>query len=487
MAFEGLTERLQNAMKNLRGKGKVSEADLRETMREIRLALLEADVNFDVVKTFVKTVRDRAMGSDVLDGLNPAQQIVKIVDEELTKTMGSDASELNKSEKIPTIIMMVGLQGAGKTTTAGKLANKLKQEQNARPLFIAADVYRPAAIDQLQQVAKQIDVPVFELGTDVDPVEIVRQGLAKAEADKNDYIIIDTAGRLQIDEQLMDELANIKALAKPDEILLVVDAMTGQNAVNTATGFNDKLAITGVVLTKLDGDTRGGAALSIRAVTGKPIKFVGEGEKMSALDTFHPDRMASRILGMGDMLTLIEKAQQVSDEKQAADLEQKMRENSFDFNDFLDQMDQMNKMGGMESIMKMIPGLANNPALANAQIDPKDLAHMRATVYSMTPQERENPDVLNPSRRRRIAAGAGRPIQEVNRMIKQFDQMKKMMKQMSNGNMGALDQMVPGGLGNMLGGGSGMSGRLGKMAMNRMVRQTQKNKKKRAKKNKRRR
>lgn len=485
MAFEGLTERLQNAMKHLRGKGKVSESDLRETMREIRLALLEADVNFDVVKTFVKTVRDRAMGSDVLDGLNPAQQIVKIVDEELTKTMGSDASELNKAPKIPTIIMMVGLQGAGKTTTAGKLAYKLKNEQQARPLFIAADVYRPAAIDQLQQVADQIDMPVFELGTDVDPVEIVRQGLDQAVANKNDYVIIDTAGRLQIDEQLMDELANIKALAHPNEILLVVDAMTGQNAVNTATGFNDKLDITGVVLTKLDGDTRGGAALSIRAVTGKPIKFVGEGEKMSALDTFHPDRMASRILGMGDMLTLIEKAQQVSDEKQAADLEQKMRENSFDFNDFLDQMDQMNKMGGMESIMKMIPGLANNPALANAQIDPKDLAHMRATVYSMTPQERENPDVLNPSRRRRIAAGSGRPIQEVNRLIKQFDQMKKMMKQMSNGNMGALDQLVPGGLGGMMGSGSGISGRLGKMAVNRMVRQTRKNKKKRIKKNKR--
>lgn len=487
MAFEGLTERLQNAMKTLRGKGKVSESDLRETMREIRLALLEADVNFDVVKTVVKTVRDRAMGSKVLDGLNPAQQIVKIVNEELTKTMGSDASELNKAPKIPTIIMMVGLQGAGKTTTAGKLANKLKTEQHARPLFIAADVYRPAAIDQLEQVAQQIDVPVFQLGTDVDPVEIVRQGLAKAEADKNDYVIIDTAGRLQIDEQLMDELANIKKLANPTEILLVVDAMTGQNAVNTATGFSDKLDITGVVLTKLDGDTRGGAALSIRAVTGKPIKFVGEGEKMSDLDTFHPDRMASRILGMGDMLTLIEKAQQVSDEKQAADLEQKMRENSFDFNDFLDQMDQMNKMGGMESIMKMIPGLANNPALANAQIDPKDLAHMRATVYSMTPQEREHPEVLNPSRRRRIAAGAGRPVQEVNRMIKQFDQMKKMMKQMSNGNMGALDQMVPGGLGGMMGSGSGMSGRLGKMAVNRMVRQTKKNKKKRLKKNKRRR
>ncbi|GAK46906.1 signal recognition particle protein [Secundilactobacillus oryzae JCM 18671] len=474
MAFEGLTERLQNAMKRLRGKGKVTEADLRETMREIRLALLEADVNFDVVKDFVKTVRDRASGSAVLEGLNPAQQIVKIVDEELTKTMGEEAVPLNKSDKIPTIIMMAGLQGAGKTTTVGKLANKLKTENNARPLMIAADIYRPAAIDQLVTVGQQIDVPVFELGTNVNPVEIVRQGLAKAAEDHNDYVFIDTAGRLQIDEQLMQELADIKALANPDEILLVIDAMTGQNAVATAEGFDNQLDITGVVLTKLDGDTRGGAALSIRAVTGKPIKFVGQGEKMSDLDVFHPDRMASRILGMGDMLSLIEKTQREFDEKQSQELAEKMRENNFDFNDFLEQMEQIQKMGPMEDIIKMIPGMANNPALKNVQMDPKDIERTKAVVYSMTNQERENPDILNPSRRRRIAAGSGRPIHEVNRMIKQFGEMKKMMKQASNGNMSGMEGLMGG---NMPGGS-----KLGNLAMKRMSRQLQKAKKRRNKK-----
>lgn len=478
MAFEGLTQRLQDTMAKLRRKPKVTEADLKETMRDIRLALLEADVNFKVVKDFVKQVRTLAAGADVLKGLNPAQQIVKIVNEELTKMMGEEAVALNKSDKIPTIIMMAGLQGAGKTTTAGKLALKLKNEQNARPMFIAADIYRPAAIDQLEQVAQSIEVPVFQLGTDVDPVEIVRQGLQQARDQHNDYVIIDTAGRLQIDEKLMDELVQIKTLASPDEILLVVDAMTGQNAVETAEGFNEKLDITGVVLTKLDGDTRGGAALSIRAVTGKPIKFVGQGEKMDDLDVFHPDRMASRILGMGDMLTLIEKAQKDFDEEQAQKTVEKMRENSFDFNDFLDQMAQMQKMGSMEDIMKMIPGMANNPALKNANIDPKDMEHLKAIVYSMTPAERENPDLLNPSRRRRLAAGSGRPIVEVNRMIKQFNQMKKMMKQVSNGNMSGLENMM---------GGSMPGGRLGKLAMNRMSRQMKKNKKKRAKKNKKRR
>ncbi|GAA3615433.1 signal recognition particle protein [Secundilactobacillus similis] len=475
MAFEGLTERLQNAMKKLRGKGKVSEADLRDTMREIRLALLEADVNFAVVKDFVKTVRDRAVGAKVLEGLNPAQQIVKIVDEELTKMMGETAVPLNKSPKIPTIIMMVGLQGAGKTTTAGKLANQLKTEQNARPLMIAADVYRPAAIDQLVTVGKQIDVPVFEMGTDVDPVEIVRQGLAQAETNHNDYVFIDTAGRLQIDEQLMDELANIKALANPTEILLVVDAMTGQNAVATAEGFDNKLDVTGVILTKLDGDTRGGAALSIRSVTGKPIKFVGEGEKMSDLDVFHPDRMASRILGMGDMLSLIEKTQKEYDEKQAQELTEKMRENSFDFNDFLDQMEQIQKMGPMDQIMKMIPGMANNPALANAQMDPKDMDHIKAVIYSMTEQERTDPDVLNPSRRRRIAAGSGRPVQEVNRMIKQFTQMKKMMNQVSKGNFSGMEGMM-----NNAGMGGALGGKMGQMAMRQMSRRMKKNKKRRS-------
>ena len=325
MAFEGLTERLQNAMKKLRGKGKVSEADLRATMREIRLALLEADVNFQVVRKFVKTVEQRAKGAKVLEGLNPSQQIVKIVDEELTKTMGEEAVPLNKAPKIPTIIMMSGLQGAGKTTTVGKLALKLKNEQNARPLLIADDVYRPAAIEQLQTVGQQIDVPVFQLGTDVDPVEIAKRGLEQAKADHNDYVIIDTAGRLQIDEKLMGELRDIKEAVNPNEILLVIDAMTGQNAVATAEGFDKALDVTGVVLTKLDGDTRGGAALSIRAVTGKPIKFVGQGEKMADLDVFHPDRMASRILGMGDMLSLIEKTQKEYDQKQAEELSEKIK------------------------------------------------------------------------------------------------------------------------------------------------------------------
>ncbi|CAM2822207.1 MULTISPECIES: signal recognition particle protein [Dellaglioa] len=474
MAFEGLTERLQNAMTKLRRKGKISETDLKEVMREIRLALLEADVNFTVVKEFVKVVRERAIGSEVLDSLTSSQQIVKIVNEELTKVMGETAVPLNKSPKIPTIIMMVGLQGAGKTTTAGKLALKLKKEENARPLMIAADVYRPAAIDQLQVLGRDLEIPVFELGTKVNPVEIVRQGLAQAAENKNDYIIIDTAGRLQIDENLMDELAQIKALAAPNEILLTVDSMTGQSAVDVAKGFNEQLDVTGIVLTKLDGDTRGGAALSIRSVTGKPIKFIGQGEKMTDLDVFYPDRMASRILGMGDMLTLIEKAQQDFDEKESAKMAEKFQENTFDFNDFLSQMDQLQNMGPMEDIMKMIPGMANNPAMKNVKMDPKDIDHMRATVYSMTPQERENPDVLNPSRRRRIAAGAGRPIVEVNRMIKQFGEMKKMMKKMNSGNFEGMEGML----------GKGVTGRLAKMSMNSMVRKNKKNKKKRMKKNK---
>lgn len=472
MAFEGLTERLQNAIGKLRRKGKIGESDVKEVMREIRLALLEADVNFKVVKDFVKTVRSRAIGAEVLESLTPAQQIVKIVNEELVKVMGEEAAPLNKSAKIPTIIMMVGLQGAGKTTTASKLANKLKKEKNARPFMIAADVYRPAAIDQLKILGKDIDVPVFSLGVDVDPVEIVRQGLEEAKDKKNDYVIIDTAGRLQIDEKLMQELSSIKELAQPDEILLTVDAMTGQNAVEVAKGFNDQLDVTGVVLTKLDGDTRGGAALSIRAVTGKPIKFIGQGEKMTDLDVFYPDRMASRILGMGDMLTLIEKAQQEYDQKQAEELAEKMRENNFDFNDFLIQMEQVQNMGPMEDIIKMIPGMANNPALKNLKVDSKDIEHTKAIVYSMTPQERENPDLLNPSRRRRIAAGSGRPIQEVNRMIKQFKQMQDMMKKMSNGNFSGMEGLL----------GGGMQGKLAKMSMNRMIRKNKKLKQKKLKK-----
>ncbi|BAX68633.1 signal recognition particle protein [Latilactobacillus sakei] len=471
MAFEGLTERLQGALSKLRRKGKVTEADVNQAMREIRLALLEADVNFKVVKDFIKVVKEKAIGTEVLESLSPAQQIVKIVDEELTKMMGETAVPLNKSPKIPTIIMMVGLQGAGKTTTAGKLATYLIKNEKARPLMIAADIYRPAAIDQLKTVGEQVGAPVFEMGTDVNPVEIVRQGLAQAALQKNDYVLIDTAGRLQIDEALMQELADINDLAHPNEILLTVDAMTGQAAVDVAEGFNSRLDITGVVLTKLDGDTRGGAALSIRAVTGKPIKFTGQGEKLNQLDVFYPDRMSSRILGMGDMLSLIEKAQEDYDEQKAVDMAEKIKENSFDFNDFLDQMDQLQNMGPLEDIMKMIPGMANNPQLKNIKMDPKDMTHMKAIVQSMTPQERENPDLLNPNRRRRLAAGAGRPIVEVNRMIKQFNQSKKMMNQMSKGNFNGMEGLM----------GNGIKGKMGKMAMNSMMKKQKKNKKKRLK------
>lgn len=470
MAFESLSERLQSAMSRLRKKGKVTEADVKEMMREIRLALLEADVNLQVVKEFTKNVRERAVGSEVLESLSPAQQIVKIVNEELTKTLGEETVGLNKSPKIPTVIMMVGLQGAGKTTFAGKLANYLKKNENARPLMIAGDVYRPAAIDQLKVLGQQLDVPVFDMGTDVSPVEIVRQGMAVAQEKKNDYVLIDTAGRLHIDEALMDELKQIKEVAQPDEILLVVDAMTGQDAVNVADSFNAQLGISGVIITKLDGDTRGGAALSIRQVTGAPIKFTGTGEKLTDLEVFHPDRMASRILGMGDMLTLIEKAQSEYDEKQAEELARKMKENSFDFNDFIEQMDQVQNMGPLEDLIKMIPGMSQIPGIENVKVDPKQLARQKAIVLSMTPAERENPDLLNPSRRRRIAAGSGNSVVEVNRFIKQFKESQKMMQQMSKGSMPAgMDQMF----------GTGVKGKLGKMAMNRMVKKNKKKKKKR--------
>ncbi|WP_288760912.1 signal recognition particle protein [uncultured Lacticaseibacillus sp.] len=471
MAFEGLTERLQNAFSKLRRKGKVSESDVRDAMREIRLALLEADVNFKVVKDFVKEVREKAIGSEVLDSLTPAQQIVKIVNDELVKTMGAEAVPLNKAPHIPTVIMMAGLQGAGKTTTVGKLAKYLQENEHARPLLIAADVYRPAAIKQLQVVGESVGAPVFEMGTDTDPREIVRQGMAQAAANHNDYVLIDTAGRLQIDAKLMQELQDIKEIAHPNEILLTVDAMTGQAAVDVAQGFNEQLDITGVVLTKLDGDTRGGAALSIRSVTGKPIKFIGQGEKMDALDVFYPDRMANRILGMGDMLTLIDKAQKNFDEQQAAEVAEKIHANTFDFNDFIDQMDQVQSMGGIEDIMKMIPGMANNPQLKNMHVAPKDMDHMKAIVYSMTEKERTNPELLNPSRRRRIAAGSGRPVLEVNRMIKQFKQARDMMNKMSKGNMGGMEQMM----------GGGIRGRIGKMAMNSMVKKQKKRKQKRLK------
>lgn len=435
MAFDSLTQRLQGVFKNLRRKGKLSEKEVQEVTKEIRLALLEADVALPVVKTFIKRVRERAVGHEIIETLDASQQIIKIVNEELTEILGAETAELNQSEKIPTIIMMVGLQGAGKTTFAGKLANKLIKEKDARPLLIAADIYRPAAIDQLKTLGQQIKVPVFDKGTEVSAVEIVAEGLAQARQNRNDYVIIDTAGRLQIDEKLMEELRDVKALAQPNEILLVVDSMIGQEAANVAAEFNQKLDITGVVLTKIDGDTRGGAALSIREITGKPIKFTGTGEKITDIETFHPDRMASRILGMGDLLTLIEKASQEYDEKKSLELAEKMRENTFDFNDFIEQLDQVQNMGPMEDLLKMLPGMANNPALSNLKVDDKEIARKRAIVSSMTPAERENPDLLSPSRRRRIAAGSGNSFVEVNKFIKDFNQAKGLMQGVMSGDM----------------------------------------------------
>ncbi|MCT6847049.1 MAG: signal recognition particle protein, partial [Lactobacillus helsingborgensis] len=416
MAFENLSERIQKALKNLTGKGKISEDDINSASREIRLALLEADVNFKVVKDFIKKIKQEALGKEVQESLNPGQQVIKIVNDELTKMMGDSAVTLNKSKHIPTIIMMVGLQGTGKTTTVGKLANLLMQKEKARPLLIAGDIYRPAAIDQLQQIGDQLKVPVYSEKDQKDVAQIVQNGLRQAETNKNDYVIIDTAGRLEIDEPLMAELEQVKKVAQPDNILLVVDAMTGQAATDVAKGFDSRLDITGVILTKLDGDTRGGAALSIRAVTGKPIIYTGQGEKLTDLEQFYPDRMASRILGMGDMLTLIEKAQQDYDAKKAEEVAEKMKENTFDFNDFVDQLEQVEKMGPLDQLMKMIPGMANNPQLKNVNFDKKQIVYVKAIISSMTKEERENPELLNPSRRRRIAAGSGRPVVEVNRM-----------------------------------------------------------------------
>lgn len=435
MAFESLTERLQGVFKSIRGKKKLSEKDVQNVTKEIRLALLEADVALPVVKTFIKRIRERAVGHDIIDTLDPTQQIIKIVNEELTGILGSETAEIVKSPKIPTIIMMVGLQGAGKTTFVGKLANKLIKDENARPLLIAADIYRPAAIDQLKTLGQQIKAPVFEMGTETPAVEIVRQGLAQARQNHNDYVLIDTAGRLQIDEVLMQELRDIQALAQPNEVLLVVDSMIGQEAANVAREFNEQLSITGVILTKIDGDTRGGAALSIREITGKPIKLTGTGEKITDIETFHPDRMSSRILGMGDLLTLIEKASQEYDEKRSMELAEKMRENTFDFNDFIEQLDQVQNMGPMEDLLKMLPGMAGNPALANLKVDEKQIARKRAIVSSMTPEERENPDLLTPSRRRRIAAGSGNSFVEVNKFIKDFNQAKQMMQGVMSGDM----------------------------------------------------
>ena len=425
--FQNLTEKLANAFKKFRNKGKLTEADVKEGMREVKLALLEADVNFKVVKEFVKSVTERAVGSDVLESLLPAQQIVKIVNEELIKLMGSETPKINISPKPPTVIMMVGLQGAGKTTHTGKIANLYKQKSKS-PLLVACDVYRPAAVDQLKIVGESVNVPVFSLGTKISPVEIAKAGIEHAKKHGNDMVLIDTAGRLHIDEQLMKELVNIKNATNPTEILLVVDAMTGQDAVNVAKSFNDLLDITGVVMTKMDGDTRGGAALSVKYITGKPIKFIGTGEKLDAIEVFHPDRMASRILGMGDILSLIEKAEAAYDAKNALEMEKKIREQTFTLDDFLDQMKQLKKMGSLDQIAGMLPGVKAG-SLKDAQIDEKQMARTEAIILSMTKAERTKPDIINGSRRKRIANGSGTSVEEVNRLLKQFDQMKKLMKQ----------------------------------------------------------
>lgn len=433
MAFEGLADRLQNTIQKIRGKGKINEADVKDMMREVRLALLEADVNFKVVKEFVKKVSERAVGQEVLKSLTPGQQVIKVVKEELTELMGGEQSKIAVSNRPPTVIMMVGLQGAGKTTTTGKLANLLRKKYNRNPMLVAADIYRPAAIKQLETLGKQLNMPVFSLGDQVSPVEIAKQAIAKAKEDHNDYVLIDTAGRLHVDETLMDELKDIKELSKPDEIFLVVDAMTGQDAVNVAKSFNEQLGLTGVVLTKLDGDTRGGAALSIRAVTETPIKFVGLGEKLDALEPFHPERMASRILGMGDVLTLIEKAQANVDEEKAKEMQQKFRNASFTFDDFLEQLGQVRSMGPLDELLKMMPGANKIKGLNNLQVDEKQITHVEAIIQSMTKDEKIHPETINASRRKRIAKGSGTTVPEVNRLLKQFEDMKKMMKQMTGG------------------------------------------------------
>src|SRR5690625_1267566 len=436
MAFEGLADRLQQTIKKLTGKGKVSEQDVSTMAREIRLALLEADVNFKVVRDFINRVKERAVGQEVMESLTPGQQVGKVVKEELTELMGGEHSKIAVADRPPTVIMMAGLQGAGKTTTTGKLANLLRKQYNRSPLLVACDVYRPAAVDQLQRLGKQLNMPVFEKGTEANPVDIAKEAIEYAKEEHLDYVIIDTAGRLHVDNELMDELAAIKSDVQPDEIFLVVDAMTGQDAVNVAENFNEQLDVSGVILTKLDGDTRGGAALSIKAVTDKPIKFAGMGEKLDELEVFHPERMASRILGMGDVLTLIEKAQEQVDEKQAKELEEKMRTMSFTLDDFLEQMGQVREMGPLEDLMAMIPGANRMKGLQNAQIDEKQLSHIEAIIQSMTQEERENPKVMNASRKRRVAKGSGTNVSQVNRLLKQFNDMQKMMKQMTNASSG---------------------------------------------------
>ena len=442
MAFEGLSEKLSAAFKKLRGKGRLSEADVKEAMREVRLALLEADVSYKVVKEFVSKVTERAVGSDVLDSLTPAQQVIKIVNDELTALMGGSTSKLSMANNGPTVIMMVGLQGAGKTTTTAKLAGLMRRQYTKRPLLVACDVYRPAAIEQLKVVGSQLELPVFEQGQG-DPVKIAENAIRHARDYGNDMVFLDTAGRLHVDETLMDELKRMKAAVRPNEILLVVDAMTGQDAVNAASAFDEALGIDGVVLTKLDGDARGGAALSIRASTGKPIKFVGMGEKLDMIEPFHPDRMASRILGMGDMLSFIEKAQATYDEKQAAKLEEKLRKNRLTLQDYYEQIQQIRGMGDLSQLAGMMPGNLGRQ-LQGATIDEKALAHTEAIILSMTPQERDNPQILNASRKKRIAAGCGLQVSDVNRLLKQFDMLQQLTKQATKGRMGLGGKMMHG-------------------------------------------
>ena len=431
MAFEGLTEKINNTFKKLRGKGRLKESDVKEAMREIRMALLEADVSYKVCKDFTKQVTERCVGSDVLESLTPAQMIVKIVNEELTKLMGSDTKHINVNPNGPTVIMLVGLQGAGKTTNGSKLAGLLKR-QGKRPLLVACDIYRPAAIQQLKVCGEKLDIPVFERGTQ-DPVQTAKEAILYAKQHAYDYVLLDTAGRLHVDETLMNELKTIKQTVKPDEIMLVVDAMTGQDAVNAAQSFNEWLDIDSVMLSKLDGDARGGAALSVRATTGKPIKFAGIGEKLEDIEPFHPDRMASRILGMGDMLSLIEKAERSFDAKKAQDMEQKLKKNRFTLQDFYDQLVQLKSMGSMEELLAQLPGGAG---LKGVKVDEKAMAHTEAIILSMTPKEREKPEIIAASRKKRIAAGAGVKVEDVNRLLKSFEQMRKMMKQFSGPGMG---------------------------------------------------
>ena len=433
MAFENLSNKLQDVFKQLRGKGKLTEADVKTAMREVKIALLEADVNFKIVKNFIKTVTERAVGTEVLEGLNPGQQVIKIVNEELISLMGTTQSQLTFAKRPPTVYMMAGLQGAGKTTSSGKLAGQLRK-QGRNPLLVACDVYRPAAIKQLQVVGKNYNIPVFEMGDKLSPVEISKKALEYAAENRNDVILIDTAGRLHINEELMQELQDIKEVVKPQEILLVVDAMTGQDAVTVAESFDSQLGIDGIIMTKLDGDARGGAALSVRSVTNKPIKYIGMGEKMEDLEPFYPDRMASRILGMGDVLTLIDKVQQNIDEQEAKEMQKKMLSNEFTLEDFLSQMQQIKKMGPLKDLMGMIPGMNKfNLDEALNGVDPsKEMAKTEAIIQSMTREERLNPSILNGPRKKRIANGSGRSIAEVNRLLKQFEEMKKMMKQMNN-------------------------------------------------------